>query len=407
MALSIKAADSPVHSIIITRMDTPARQSRNEGLLPALFFASRLILFLSLIPDNWRGFGDLSQYFTEGGGAGWPYINYWMEYPPIMPFVNAAVYRLAGGSPFLFDLILCILYAVAGAAGLIVFRRLAGLLWDEESAARRTVVYFALIVPLPYTWWYMELIPVFLMLLGMYAILRNTGKTAGAVIGIGALVKWFPAFILPAAWRLLPRKRAVQITAIATGLVILVFGGLYLISPQMTQASLISQPSRSSWQTIWALIDGNYHTGEYILPSDRYDPTIAGIARDRPARIPLSLTLVIFGAAGLWILWRARIHENALAFIAMVGVTWVLFLLWSPGWSPQWILYLLPLILLTLSERRSVWLALALIFITLLEWPTFLKHNLWDGLWIVVPARMAVFLVLLWNWARQTRSNAT
>ena len=32
--------------------------------------------------------------------------------------------------------------------------------------------------------------------------------------------------------------------------------------------------------------------------------------------------------------------------IAFLGVTWCLFLIWSPGYSPQWVLYLLPLILL-------------------------------------------------------------
>jgi len=32
--------------------------------------------------------------------------------------------------------------------------------------------------------------------------------------------------------------------------------------------------------------------------------------------------------------------------LALVGWCWCLFLLWSPGWSPQWLLYLLPLVLL-------------------------------------------------------------
>jgi hypothetical protein len=334
---------------------------------------------------------------------GWPYINYWMEYPPVMPFVNTVIFHLVGGSPFLFDLVLCLIYAAAGALGLVIFRRVAGILWNESTAERRTLIYFAVLVPLPYTWWYMELVPVCLMLLGTYFILRRKENAAGLAVGIGALVKWFPVFLIPAAFRLLPFKSAARLSGITLGLVILIFGGLYLISPDMTRASLISQPSRSSWQTLWALIDGNLHTGEYILPSDRSEPSIAGIARDQPARIPSWLTLVIFGTAGLLILWRAHIRENDLAFVAAVGITWVLFLLWSPGWSPQWILYLMPLILLTLGESRSIWLTLALIFITLLEWPTFLKHNLWDGLWLVVPFRIAIFVALLWFWTRQTR----
>jgi hypothetical protein len=88
----------------------------------------------------------------------------------------------------------------------------------------------------------------------------------------------------------------------------------------------------------------------------------------------------------------------------MIGVTWILFLLWSPGWSPQWILYLLPLVLLTLPEKKALLLCLALILVTLLEWPTFLKHDIWQGLWIIVPLRTLIFGTLLWNWIRQTRS---
>ncbi len=169
----------------------------------------------------------------------------------------------------------------------------------------------------------------------------------------------------------------------------------------MTRASLVSQPSRSSWQTLWALIDGNFTTGEYILLSDRTVPEYAGIARGNPARIPTLLTLVIFAGFGLWVFWKAKLKDNDLAFIAMVGVTWILFLLWSPGWSPQWILYLLPLALLTLPERRGLWICLGLTLVTLLEWPTLLARHIWEGLYLIVPLRSLIFLILLWSWVRQ------
>jgi hypothetical protein len=378
----------------------------DEGLLPALYVAGRLFLFLALIPDNWRGFGDLQQYFATAGLKGWPYIDYWMEYPPIFPFISTLAYRLASGSPFLYDLILCMLIGLAGAACLVVFRRIAAMLWGEPAAARRAVIFFALLAPLAYSWWYFELLPVFLMLLAIYAVLSRKWNLAGISIGVGALVKWFPVIVLPVIWRQRPPKEALRITVLAAGLILLVFGGLYLVSPDMTRASLISQPSRSSWQTVWALIDGNYTTGEFILLNDRLDPTLAGIARGHPAVIPPILTLILFGGIGLWLLWGARLKENDLGCLAMTGVTWILFLLWSPGWSPQWILYLIPLILLTLTERKALILCLALILVTLLEWPTFLKHDLWQGLWLIIPLRTAIFGVLLWNWICQSRQAA-
>ena len=359
---------------------------------------------MCLIPDSWRGFGDLNQFYAVGGLNGWPFINYWVEFPPIFAFINSLTFRLVSGNPFLFDLVQCLIFGLAGAAGLFVFRRLANMLWGGSSSDRRVLIYFALILPLPYTWWYMELLPVFLMLLAIYACLRSQPAfSTGLTIGIGALVKWFPSIILPAVLRYLPRKQALKVMIIAVVLIVLVFGGFYLISPDMTRASLISQPSRSSWETAWALIDGNFHTGEFILLSDRFNPAYAGIARDQPARIPPLLKLVVFAGAGLWVYWKAAVSGNDLAFLGLIGVTWIIFLLWSPGWSPQWILYLLPLILLTLPERQGLWLCLALIFITLLEWPTFLKHNIWEGLYIIVPLRIGVFIVLLWKWIRQAR----
>ncbi len=375
----------------------------DEGLLPALFFFSRLVLFLTLIPNSWRGVGDLNQYFNVGGLNGWPFINYWVEYPPILPFFNSLTYRLASGNTFIFDLIQCLVFALAGAACLVLFRRLASLLWDEQAATRRTVIFFGLLVPLPYTWWYMELLPVSLMLLALYASLRQKpARLTGLAVGLGALVKWFPVFVLPAIWRYLSRRRALQVTAFALASVLLVFGALYIVSPVMTRASLVSQPSRSSWQTLWALIDGNFTTGEYILLSDRTVPEYAGVPRGNPAKIPTLLTLVIFAGFGLWVFWKAKLKENDLAFIAMVGVTWILFLLWSPGWSPQWILYLLPLALLTLPERRGLWICLGLTLVTLLEWPTLLARHIWEGLYLIVPLRTLIFLLLLWSWVRQS-----
>jgi len=384
-------------------MEKTSEKFLDEGLLPALYVVGRLFLFLALIPDNWTGFGDLQQYFATAGLKGWPYINYWMEYPPVFPFSSTLFYNLAGGNPFLFDLLLCLLFGLAGAACLVVFRRIAIRLWGERGAVRRSVIFFALLAPLPYTWWYFELIPVFLMLLAIYTLLARRWKLSGVSIGIGALVKWFPAIVLPAIWRSRPPREALRITILVVLLVAVVFGILYAISPDMTRASLISQPSRSSWQTVWALIDGNYTTGEYILLNDRLDPNIAGIGRGNPPVIPPGLTLILFGGIGLWLLWRARLADNDLGTLAMVGVTWMLFLLWSPGWSPQWILYLLPLILLTLAEKRGLVICLGLILVTLLEWPTFLKHDLWQGLWLIVPLRMILFCLLLWCWIPLTR----
>ena len=170
----------------------------------------------------------------------------------------------------------------------------------------------------------------------------------------------------------------------------------------MTLASLKAQPTRSSWETAWALLDGNMTTGAFLLVNDRLDPTIAGIPRGQPAKIPTYLTLVPFAALGGWLFWRVRLQTDR-ALISFLGLTWIVFLTWSPGWSPQWILYLIPLVLLTSSFRAGLYGASLLILLALLEWPTLLAHGIFEGLWLVVPLRLALFAWLGHRWYRLVR----
>jgi hypothetical protein len=58
-------------------------------------------------------------------------------------------------------------------------------------------------------------------------------------------------------------------------------------------------------------------------------------------------------------------------------------------------LYLLPLLLLALPNREGVLLALALVFINLLEWPVMLSRGLFWGLWLTIPLRTLLFLIMV------------
>jgi len=222
---------------------------------------------------------------------------------------------------------------------------------------------------------------------------------------VGMLFKWFPGLLLASVWRFHRPGWAGRSTAAAIGLVVGVLAGLYLVSPQMSLASLKAQSSRSSWETAWALLDGNLSTGAFLLVDDRLDPSIAGLPRGKPSQISPYLTLFAFGGLGAWIFWRARSQTDR-ALLAFQGLTWITFLAWSPGWSPQWILYLIPLILLTLPFQAAFFGASGLILLALIEWPTLLAHAFFDGLWVIVPLRLALFVWLGFRWYRLTRNPA-
>jgi hypothetical protein len=379
--------------------------SLEDQLPPLLYFLGRLMLFLALIPDSYAGPGDLPVYQSWAALPGWPYFLYWSEFPPIFPLLNAGLYRLAGGQQFFYYLLSGLILALAGSASLVLFRRIAGHIWGLNQARLRTWVLLGMLLPLPYTWWYFDLLPLAFMLLGTLWLIEGHSWRSGLAVGIGMLLKWFPGLLLASAWRFQRPGWAGKATAAAVGLVVGVLTGLTLVSPQMSLASLSAQSSRSSWETAWALLDGNMSTGAFLLTDDRLDPSIAGLARGKPPLISPYLTLVLFGGLGAWLFWRAR-SRNYRARVAFFGLTWVVFLAWSPGWSPQWILYLIPLILLTLPFQAALYGVSGLILLTLIEWPTLLAHAFFSGLWVIVPLRLALFAWLGFRWYRQIRQAA-
>ncbi|WP_448336136.1 hypothetical protein [Bellilinea sp.] len=382
------------------RNDVAWIEKNQHWLFPFAYLFSRIILYLALIPTSYYGFGDLPVYYNWTTLPGWPYFNHWVEYPPLFPFTSEIIFILSNGEVFLYDFILCVIIALAGSGTIFVFQKIAHQMYQETVAHWRTVLFFSILLMLPYTWWYAELITVFLMILSVWWGISKRETLAGLGIAAGILSKWFPVFILPALFRFYSKKQFVKVCLIAATIVILTFTTLYVLSPQMTLASLRAQPNRSSWQTLWALLDGNLTTGAFLTIEDRLHPEVAGIPRGNPPVISPNLTLLVFAGIGIWFLIK-RNQFDTISVIAFLGITWSLFLLWSPGWSPQWILYLLPLILLSFPISRAYLVLIALIGLTIFEWPLMLMRQIFLSLWIIVPLRMGLLALLISLWLPQ------
>jgi hypothetical protein len=167
---------------------------------------------------------------------------------------------------------------------------------------------------------------------------------------------------------------------------------------------LRSQAAKGSWETVWALLDGNLHTGNFGPEAERLDPAAAAVPRGNPPRINAWVSLLAFGALGLALYWKAPISQSdSLAALHFTGLTWVIFFLWSPGWSPQWALYLLPLILLTLPERLAPLLAALIVLVNLLEWPLLLSRGMFSSLPLTILLRTALFILLGLLWWQELR----
>ena len=71
--------------------------------------------------------------------------------------------------------------------------------------------------------------------------------------------------------------------------------------------------------------------------------------------------------------------------------------------EPAWLLYLLPLILLTLPERLALLLSGLLVLVNLLEWPLLLSRGMFTALPLTILLRTFLLLLLAWVWWQDTR----
>lgn len=368
--------------------------------LPILVFIfARVPFLLAATFDGLRGYGDFIHFFNLAALPGLPFIHYWSEFPPVFPFLSSALYALAGGKEHVYTYLLVMILFAADLGSLNLLIKLEEFLFPQPSSWR-SMLYAAVLAGLAYSWWYFDSLAVFFTLLALYlAFSKHPAPLAGIALGLGILTKLFPILILPALWRKLTPARSAAITLTAFALSAAVYAGLWTASPAFTSASLRSQAAKGSWETVWALLDGNLHTGNFGPESERLDPISASLARGNPARISPWASLLGFGALGLALFWKAPLtHDDPLAALHFTGLTWVIFYLWSPGWSPQWALYLLPLILLTLPERLAPLLAALIVIVNLLEWPLLLSRGMFSSLPLPILLRTALLVLLGLTW---------
>lgn len=361
---------------------------RDLRLLIVLFVMLRLVTALVYQPNLFDVYGaDGKPYRLERGLSTWgdmsyhydiaalsdkgllPYRDFWYEYPPLFPALSVGLYRLLSVSapaPYpswvtawgviltLFDL-----------GVLLLIRRIAARLYGAERATELAWVYALLPMPLILNWWTFDGMIAFFLLLGLALLLEGQAARSGAAIAAGILLKFVPAALLPAVWRFRPRREAVICTALALGITAIVLAGAVLAFGDNAVSSLTVQFTKSSYATVWALLDGNLHTG--IFTGDHFAPP-APAPRDHPAVIPAWLTLLVFGGIGLFVFTR-RLRRDDRGVVAFVGITYMLFLLWSPAWSNQWLMWIAPLVLLCFPTRTGVMTVLLLGLVTFVEYP--------------------------------------
>jgi hypothetical protein len=342
----------------------------------------RALSVLLLRPGGF--FGDWSDfnYYREMAQLSdqgyYPYIHFWAEYPPVLPWLAVGIHRLSlllpqWTHPMLwFQIGLSAVMIAAETGSLLLVRRIGARLWGEAGGMRCAFLYGALFLPFYGVMLWFDALPVFFLLLGLELVLARRPLLAGLACGAGIVTKLFPIVLAPVlAKDSQSVRRLVPFGAAVLAVVAAAYGPLFAASPEMTLASASGLVARQSWETIWALLDGYYGTGGVASLADRlFYPQSA--AWGSASRLPWSLISVLFAGvySAVWVLavcesrradGGASEAARARSLVALTAMTVALLLLYSRGFSQQYTLWLLPLIVLLAPTTRGILFAVALI----------------------------------------------
>lgn len=355
---------------------------RDFRLLLYLFVGFRLMMLIVYQPILVGGIergvtagGDFSYFYALGqlSDAGHlPFRDYWYEFPPLWAASYLAVYQLtasgAGPSYTTFASMMGLVMLAFDTGSLVLLRRIGGCLHGSDVGLSLAWVYAALTAPAVFIWWNFESIVAFWFLLGLWELVQGRDLRGGVATLAGSLFKFVPLVLLGPVWRFWGWRAALRYTLVALGGFALVYGLLIAVTGEMGTASLLAQFSKASYGTVWALLDGNYTTGIFGSIEAHFDPASATEPQGNPAVIPWWLRLVVFGGAGLYAFAQVR-RFDARGVVAFAGLTLLLFFLWAQGWSPQWLLLIIPLVLLNFPDRNGVLLVLLLSLMAFTEYP--------------------------------------
>lgn len=412
--------------------------------LPALF----LLRYGGPVPDwsDFRYYHELAALSAQGY---FPDIQFWVEYPPLFPWLAVGAYQLSLLIPswiqpyFWFDLILTIVLAAADAGTVLLIDRLGDAFWGEPAGRRSATIYAAFFLPTFAILGWFDSLPTFFLLLALAVIVsvrgRNPGLAqeesgqrpdsswakpgyspgravfAGFAAGVGIMLKLFPVLALPAATIVargsseedggigaevrarFPLLRVVIVGIATVATVILVSVPFLLRSPATYLAGFRNVLARGAWMSPWAILDGYYQTGGVASLPDRLFYNASALW-GQPDRYPaiwwaaVALGLIVY----LWRWWAARRVGTPRAAIAFTGFGVCLALLLSRGFSQQFTVWLLPFVALVLPGVAG---AILVVLLTLndivLEGYLYvtLFPSLHQLLWISATVRT---LLLLW-----------
>ncbi|MBX3049978.1 MAG: hypothetical protein KF753_00815 [Caldilineaceae bacterium] len=399
----------------------PDTERKFFALLLLLFVSFRVMSVFLFRPGGFvADFSDYDYYRTWAllTPAGYrAFENMWTVYPPLFPGLMLAMFNLSARIPpwadprLFFYTFLSLSLLLFEIGNFLLIYRLARKLGTGERgpgtgdrglgtdvsvhnllipSSLLSVILYALLFTPAYTFlgWF-EPMPLFFMLLGLDLLLesrrRRWGWAASALAaGLGILAKLTPALLIPLAVRWLGAKLSLSaarsewfnrhspgnllrptLYTLLTAAAVVGFGyPLVGGNPALAFSSLRANSIRPPWQSLWAVLDGYYGFGQ--VPLDMRN--LAGL--DGPlwqSHLPWSAITLAFGLLFLWLYTRAYDWQQPRTLIAFAGVSVIWLFLYSKGWSPQFVVWVMAFLVLLLPDFRGIAISVGLMFSNFVE----------------------------------------
>jgi uncharacterized membrane protein len=293
-----------------------------------------------------------------------PYRDFFMEYPPgaLIVFIPADVATRAH-----YNAVFKGLMALCGVAALVlvalVLLRLhttVARLWSSVLLVAVSPIALGPISLNTYDAW-----PALLTIAALLGLLAGCDVLAGALLGLGFAAKAYPLVVLPAAivwtWRLRGRRPAAGVVAAFLAVALVVVVPFLALAPHGLLESFRSQAARGlQIESLGAqVLVAAHHAGLYTTHVAHH--TRGAVTYDlegTTARIVGAVSSLLQVAAVAWVTWRyARGRDDperlAIAFAAAVTG----FLAFTRFFSPQYLVWLIPLV--PLVDSVAAWSILA------------------------------------------------
>ena len=349
------------------------------ALIVAVALAARLLAIVALRVGGYVAeTGPDSAYHFQLGrlsaSGAYPFVDYWTEYPPFFPWLTALAHKISTLMPswidqrFWFNFSLHGLIAPFEAGNVVLVYALSRKASGAPFALKSAWLYALLFTPAFVVLGWFESIALFAALLGLWLILEDRPIPAGVVVGLGMLVKPYVVLIGAVGLIHLSTWRKVGVLIASAALAYLAgISPLLLVSPEMVMAHFSTLLALPGWSSPYALIDGVIKHADPQL-ADRFDPALAATPI-APSRVPWAAVTLAFAAVYGFVVVRAYRRPHYRAAAGLAGFSFVMYLLWSKGYSPQWSLYLMAFLCILMPNLRGVLMLMALEVLYVVEWP--------------------------------------